>query len=87
MREIDLTPNSVRHLIVVTSCVDNVLATWVEAGWRVFINEKRPGRKTENVITLVTAGMAPGELPMSLRYYEVIPLHGSCGDGLLGYLK
>ena len=87
MKEIDLALDSARHLVVVTNCVDNVLASWVEAEWRVFINEKRSGRKTGNTITLVAAGMAPGELPMSLRYYEVIPLHGSRGDRLLSYLK
>ena len=87
MREIDLALDSARHLVVVTNCVDNVLASWVEAEWRGFINENRSGRKTGNAITLIAAGMAPGELPMSLPYYEAIPLHGSCADGLLSYLK
>lgn len=52
MGEIDLALDSARHLVVVTNCVDNVLASWVEAEWRVFINENRSGRKTGNAITL-----------------------------------
>ena len=53
MREIDLALDSARHLVVVTNCVDNVLASWVEAEWRGFINENRSGRKTGNAITLI----------------------------------
>jgi hypothetical protein len=40
-REIDRALDEADHMIVVTSSIDHVLASWVEAEWGFFINEKR----------------------------------------------
>jgi hypothetical protein len=58
----------------VGSKADNLLSGWVEAEWRVSINEKRSGRKQGNVVTVLCHGLTPDLLPMSLRYYEAVPL-------------
>lgn len=86
-REIDQALDEVDHMIVVTSSLDNVLAPWVEAEWGFFINEKRSGRKHGNLITMVVGGLAPGDLPPALRYYEVIPLDGEALDKVLLYVR
>jgi hypothetical protein len=74
------------HMIVVTSSKDNVRSSWVEAEWGFFINEKRSGRKPGNIITITTAEVKIGDLPPSLRYYEVIGFESGLSEGLLQYL-
>jgi hypothetical protein len=74
MKAIDAALEQAEHLVVVGSKADNLLSGWVEAEWRVFINEKRSGRKQGNVVTVLCHGLTPDLLPMSLRYYEAVPL-------------
>jgi TPR repeat protein len=71
-REIDKSLDNAHHMIVVVSSVKNALSPWVEAEWGFFINEKRSGRKTGNLITVTIGSLQHWELPPSLRYYEVI---------------
>ena len=59
---------------------------WVEAEWGFFINEKRSGRKSGNLVTVVTEGLLPKELPPSLRYYEVLSLQPDSFEKLLRYV-
>lgn len=87
MKEIDEALESSQHLIVMGSSLENITSSWVEAEWRVFINEKRAGRKKGNVITIVTDNLTPKDLPMSLRYYEVMVFNNSTKDKILRYLK
>lgn len=72
---IDEALDQAQHMIVVTSSAANARAPWVKAEWGLFVNEKRSGRKTGNLVTFVIGDMSPGDLPASLRYYEVISLH------------
>ncbi len=73
MKAIDEALEHAKHLIVIGTKAENLLSGWVEAEWRVFINEKRSGRKSGNIITVVPVDTSINILPMSLRYYEVIP--------------
>jgi hypothetical protein len=86
MKAIDSALEQAKHLVVVGSRVENLLAGWVEAEWRVFVNEKRSGRKTGNVVTVVSGGLTPERLPMSLRYYEVVTLTRDGLDRLARYV-
>lgn len=72
MKTIDNALDNAKHLIVVCSSVENVMSGWVEAEWRVFINEKRSERKDGNIITIITKKMKPSDLPLALRYYNVL---------------
>ncbi len=74
MKEIDKALETAQHMIVVGTSVENIMSGWVEAEWRLFINEKRSERKTGNIITVIDGGLTHRDLPMSLRYYEVIDL-------------
>jgi hypothetical protein len=84
-KQIDQALDETRHMIVVTSSVENVNSSWVEAEWGFFISEKRSGRKGGNLVTLVVGGLPPAALPPSLRYYEVIPFADF--ERVLGYVK
>lgn len=75
MKEIDSAIDKSNHMIVVCSSYKNVMSGWVEAEWRNFINEKRSGRKKGNLITVVINSMKPEELPLSLRYYQVLKMN------------
>ncbi len=85
-KEIDRALDQAEHMVVVTSSREHVESPWVEAEWGFFINEKRSGRKTGNLITLAIDGLLPKDLPPSLRYYEVLPFHPDSFGKLLRYL-
>lgn len=86
-KAIDTVLEEATHMVVVTSSRDHVHAKWVEAEWGFFVNEKRSGRKSGNLITLVAGGLRPEALPPSLRYYEVLPLHNEGLVRLLAYVR
>jgi hypothetical protein len=86
-KEIDRALDASKHMIVVTSKKEHVEASWVEAEWGLFINEKRSGRKSGNIITLITGTMRIEDLPSSLRYYKVLPLDPDSLEKILNYLK
>ena len=74
------------HMVVVTTSRKNVESSWVEAEWGFFINEKRSNRKSGNLVTVVSGGLKPGDLPPSLRYYEVLDCNPAGFDRLKRYL-
>jgi len=86
-KEIDDALDASKHMIVVTSKKEYVEASWVEAEWGLFINEKRSGRKLGNIITLIIGTMRIEDLPSSLRYYEVIPFDPKTFEKILMYLR
>ena len=86
-KEIDRSLDDSKHMIVVTSKKEYVASSWVEAEWGLFINEKRSGRKSGNIITLIIDTMRIEDLPSSLRYYEVIPFDPKTFEKILKYLK
>ena len=85
-KQIDHVIDQAEHMIVVTSSLENVLSPYVQAEWGLFINEMRSGRKLGNLITVAVGGLLPGELPPSLRYYEVIPFEPDQFSKILQYL-
>ena len=86
-KEIDRALDESRHMIVVTASRDHVMSSWVEAEWGFFINEKRSGRKAGNLITVVVGSLQAGDLPPSLRYYEVIPFDPQNLETILRYVS
>ena len=86
LEEIDRALAEVDHMIVVTTSVEHVLAPWVAAEWRFFINEQRSGRKRGNLMTVVVGGLEFAELPPSLRQYECLRLEPGSLDVLLRYV-
>ena len=86
-KEIDSALDTSKHMLVITSKKGFVEAPWVEAEWGLFINEKRSGRKSGNIITFIIGTMRIEDLPSSLRYYEVIPFDPKNFEKILKYLK
>lgn len=86
MKEIDQALDNSKHMIIAGTSIENIMSGWVEAEWRLFINEKRSGRKTGNIITVIDNGLLPSALPMSLRYYEVINKETEGIDRLIKYV-
>lgn len=72
--EIDKALEKARNIVVIATCKENVLSGWVQYEWSAFANEKRSGRKTGNIITLIDDKMPITDLPILLRQFEVIPL-------------
>ena len=66
---IDAALDSAEHLILFTSKPEYVVSSYVESEWRIFIEEKRAGRKHGNLIS-VLMGMDVSLLPISLRHYQ-----------------
>ena len=85
-KKIDEALESSTHLILVGSSVDNIKGSWVEAEWRVFINEKRSGRKSGNIVTVFAGDLTFAWLPISLRYYEAMPFQPESFEKLLAYV-
>lgn len=85
-RQIDLALDAARHLVVVTSSVENVSAGWVAAEWGLFVSEKRAGRKDGNILTVLFGEMTIEQLPLTLRYYEAIRWNMEGRERLLRYL-
>lgn len=71
-KTIDKALDECRHMIVVSSKVEYLNSSWVEAEWGFYIGEKRAGRKKGNILTVVTDNIEIKDLPAALRYYQVI---------------
>lgn len=82
--EIDKALEKACNIIVIATSKENVLSGWVQYEWSAFANEKRSGRKTGNIITLIDDNMPITDLPILLRQFEVISLqqYGSVKDFL-----
>lgn len=72
--EIDNALERAKNIIVIATSKENVLSGWVQYEWSAFANEKRSGRKTGNIITLIDDNMPLSDLPILLRQFEVIPM-------------
>jgi TPR repeat protein len=86
-KAIDQALDSCTHLIVLGSSVEHITSPWVEAEWRLFINEKRSGYKTGNILSVVAKTLNLRSLPASLRYYEAIVLEKTNFERILAYVK
>jgi peptidoglycan hydrolase-like protein with peptidoglycan-binding domain len=86
-KQIDQALDQAKHLILVASSLEHVLSPWVEAEWGLFLNEKRSGRKTGNLVTLAVGDLRAADLPASLRYYSVIPFRADTLEQVLQYVR
>jgi hypothetical protein len=86
-KQIDEKLEEIQHMVVVVSSVEHAVSPWVEAEWGFFINEKRSGRKQGNLITVTVGSLEPNELPVSLRYYEVIPFDTDAFAKIASYVS
>lgn len=66
---IDDALDSAAHLILYTSRAEYVTSSYVESEWRIFIEEKRAGRKQGNLISILD-GIDVSLLPISLRHFQ-----------------
>ena len=69
-RVIDEALDNSRHLILVTSSVQNVMpdtSPYVYYEWHTFSEEKKSGRKNGNIVLIVTNLDMIGKLPIALR--------------------
>jgi hypothetical protein len=62
-----------RHLIVIADSKENLLSGWVKYEWESFFNEKLSGRKSGNIVVVLTASMRPEQLPYQLRQVQAVP--------------
>ncbi|MBR2961676.1 MAG: TIR domain-containing protein [Alistipes sp.] len=69
---IDSALESVDHMIVFTSNAAYVNSTYVKSEWRTFVEEKRSGRKTGNIVTILK-GVQIDDLPIALRSVQFFP--------------
>jgi hypothetical protein len=84
---IDDAIDAADHMLVVASKPEHVTAPWVMAEWGLFINEKRSGRKTGNLITVLVGDLTVAQLPASLRYYQAIRLGPGALEEILAYVR
>lgn len=66
---IDSALDSAEHFILLASRPEYISSTYVESEWRIFIEEKRSGRKSGNIITILDE-MNISSLPISLRHFQ-----------------
>jgi hypothetical protein len=80
--------NQAKHMIVVSSSVENILSPWVKDEWGAFIIQKRSGRKPRsNLVTVIIGSVKIDDLPVSLRMNEVIPFDPEKFSTILKYLN
>lgn len=65
---IDEALDSATHMIIIASKPEYIESSYVQSEWRTFIEEKRTGRKTGNIITIINFDVS--SLPISLRQFE-----------------
>ncbi|RYE51140.1 MAG: TIR domain-containing protein [Sphingobacteriales bacterium] len=85
-KAIDHALDQCRHMIVIGSKLEYFSSSWVEAEWGFYINEKRAGRKSGNILTVVTNDISIEDLPASLRYFQVIFFEKENFDQIASYV-
>lgn len=66
---IDDALDSATHMIIIASKPEYINSSYVQSEWRTFIEEKRTGRKTGNIVT-ITEKLQISSLPIGLRQFE-----------------
>ncbi|MEP7238352.1 MAG: toll/interleukin-1 receptor domain-containing protein [Ferruginibacter sp.] len=87
MKKIDEAIENSKHMIAVCSNIDYLNSGWVEAEWRMFINEKRSERKDGNFFTLIVDPFTINSLPISIRQYDVFSFNQKSIENSLNYLN
>jgi hypothetical protein len=84
---IDEALDRAHHMVVVTSSQHNVEAPWVKHEWGFFVNAKRSGHKSGNIMTLLVGDMTAADLPPGLRYLEALPCRPDSLGRMLMYMR
>ena len=71
---IDEALDTATHMIIIASNPEYIRSTYVESEWRIFMEEKRAGRKTGNIITIINFPISV--LPISLRVFQSFMTNG-----------
>ena len=79
---IDEALDSATHMIIIASKPEYIQSTYVESEWRIFIEEKRSGRKKGNIITIINFNVSL--LPIGLRQYQFFDINAY--DNIVDYL-
>ena len=69
-------------MIIIASKPEYIQSTYVESEWRIFIEEKRSGRKKGNIITIINFNVSL--LPIGLRQYQFFDINAY--DNIVDYL-
>lgn len=85
-QQIEKVLDAADHLIIVGSSAANINSNWIQYELGIFLNEKLPGRKNGNVITITVGDVPIEQLPTGLRSFEVIPYNPDNFGILLKYL-
>ena len=73
-------------MILVASDPEHLEGGWVRAEWTTFLNERRAGRKTGNLVTVRPPSVAITELPMMIRMYQSEEI-ADCGEMTPGTIE
>ena len=71
---IDYALEKTKGMVVIADSIETFDSGWVHYEWSSFLNEKRSGRKTGNIITVVHDEACIAKLPYALRQYESVTL-------------
>lgn len=82
---IDEALEAADHFILFASKLDYVTSPYVANEWRIFIEEKRSGRKKGNFLTILK-GVDVDKLPISLRHHQNFP-YSDFRNSLLYYIQ
>lgn len=69
---IDFALDKAKGMVVIADSIDIFDSGWVHYEWSSFLNEKRSGRKTGNLVTVVRDEKDISKLPYALRQFEVM---------------
>jgi hypothetical protein len=67
---IDRAIESSYSLIVIASDKECFNSPWFDQEWRTWVNERRSGRKSGNILVLTGDSLQVGDLPVALRFFE-----------------
>lgn len=70
---IDKALDEATHLVLVTSCIEHAESRWVRYEWNSFDGELLSGRKSGNIVVVLSDGMNPAALPYALRRRQTFP--------------
>ena len=74
------------HMIVVASSLEHINASYVKSEWSTFNNDLRTGKKTGNLLTILSDDIDQLQLKPALRYHEVLRFN-TYQQKILKYLK
>lgn len=74
------------HMIVVASSLEHINASYVKSEWSTFNNDLRTGKKTGNLLTILSDNINQLQLKPALRYHEVLRFN-NYQQKILKYLK